>query len=173
MKIYNVRFNLLYNQEFIKERISENNNKRSLEEQIDVDEIEIDDEDNDNSFQVGATNLADAFLEGQDYLEDVFGEDDAIEDWEITGVQLIDLNVVNWPEKDCTCVSCLTERAAPEDCLNFEHTCSEKIEVAAEGWSEFTCPKCHEQILRDCIIGSNGHYLYVNINKEKDDGKKS
>jgi hypothetical protein len=168
MRIYNVRFDLRYSTKFIKERISENNDKRSLEEKIDVDEMEIDDEDNDNHFQVGATDLAKAYLEAQDYLEMIFEDDEAIEDWDITGVNLIDLDIVNWPgdnEEDCQCLHCRTERAAPEDRLKFTHVCGQEVEIVADGWEQISCenPKCHDQIYRDRIIGSNGNYLYLNI----------
>ena len=170
MKIYNVGFDLLYNKDYIKEKISENNNKRILEEQIDVDEMDIDNEDNGNHFQVGATNIADAYLEAQEYLEIVFGDDDAVEDFEITGVQLLELNVVNWPH---SCNFCDADGKADEDVLQFdcvgkENKCKFHFRVT-DGWDTLQCPECGYNVDRDNLIGSGGKYTIVNIKGNKED----
>lgn len=170
MKIYNVSFQLRYNVEYIREKIKkENENNMSVEDTVNYNNMEINNgDDEDNNFQVGAINLPQAYVEAESYLEEIFDEDEVVDSWDITGINVMDLDIVNWPNDgaECQCLTCRTERAAPEDRLNFEHDCSEKIEIVADGWSEFTCPKCGKQIYRDRIVGSNGHYLYINIDKE-------
>ena len=118
----------------------------------------------DGHFDIGSDSLANAFLEGSEYLDNAVGEDD----YEITGVvEREDINVVNWPgdNEDCQCDSCRTERAAPEDRISFSCSCGYDIIIITD-FKDFQCPNCKKVISRDRVIGSNGNYVLLNIDKE-------
>jgi len=122
---------------------------------------------------IGAPDFDTAWDWATEMLDQVFPPIDDIPQYELNGVKEIQgMDILNWPEEECQCVGCRTERAAEEDKLRFVHHCGEEISVVYDGWETINCPKCHEEIYRDKIVGSNGHYIYININggsKNKED----
>ena len=126
----------------------------------------VEEEDEDTSTQklngrvdVGANNVGSAFVEAMEFLNSEIGEDN----WNITSIkEITKMNLINWPgdNDECQCLSCRTERAAPEDTIQFKHNCGGDIRVVESGWEKITCPNCNKEIFRDRIIGSNGNYIF-------------
>ena len=135
-----------------------------VEEQEDGNEEEIS-----GIFHVGANVLGQAYIDAFQYLDIHIGE----KKYAIDSVkEKKKINLINWPNEgdDCQCVSCRTARAAEEDKITFDHTCGQSISIVADGWDKIICPNCQKEILRDRIIGSNGNYTFLNIDKDNKKG---
>ena len=155
MNIYTVNFYFVVN-------VDEEGN--IIENEDDIDENNSHLGKAEGKFGIGSNNIENALLQAIDYLNENVGEDE----WYISSIAEIDeLNVVNWPGEndDCQCVACRTERAAPEDKITFECYCGLGITIVND-FNEFVCPNCGKEILRDRIIGSNGNYVLMKIDKE-------
>ena len=116
-------------------------------------------------FHLGASNLIDAVSLSLDHLDELFGEDayDIISTVELPGV-----NVVNWPgDEETDCPICKAKDAPPDDTISFLCSCGKEIKIMNDGWVMARCHDCSREIFRDRIIGSNGHYILLDIDKEK------
>jgi hypothetical protein len=115
-------------------------------------------------FHLGAFNLLEAVGLSIDHLEEIFEENeyDIISTTELAGV-----NVINWAGENDGCPICQAKDAPPEDTIDFLCTCGKTIKVMNEGWESVQCHDCSKEIYRDRIIGSNGHYILLDIDKEK------
>lgn len=115
-------------------------------------------------FHVGAYSLPKAFLEASKYLDEHIGEDE----YEITTIKEKDkINIINWPNDgdDCQCLACRTERAAAEDRIRFTcKGCGADL-IVVDDWQEIQCPSCGIPILRDRLIGKNGQFVMMDIDK--------
>lgn len=142
-----------------------------LIQEEDLDKIETggDEEEISGMFHLGAYNIGQAFLDAHKYLDEHIGEGK----YEVTKIkEKKNINIINWPDEDgdCQCVACRTERAAEEDRITFQHSCGSSICIIADGWDKIVCPNCQKEILRDRIIGSNGNYTFLNIDKDDKKG---
>lgn len=115
------------------------------------------------SFELGAESLGEAFIEATEFLEAQLDEGD----YDIVSVTLLDINILNWPGdgEPCPCVWCRTERSAEEDKVSFVHSCGGEIKVVSDGWDSMLCPRCGEVILRDRLVGSGRVLTFLDIDK--------
>jgi hypothetical protein len=145
---------------------------RTFEDPTEEEILELGLEDDDikiieDTFHLGSYNLVDATSLATDHLDELFQDDD----YDIISVaELKGVNIVNWPDQhdgECGCPFCKAENAAPEDVLIFSCSCDEQIKVMANGWEKIHCPKCYREIAREKVLGTNGHYFLVDVDKKE------
>lgn len=121
-----------------------------------TDEFEI----HEGKFEVGAINLASAYVQADKFLEIKCEEK-----YEIISIKNIrKINLINWPGENepCQCPSCRTERAAPEDIIEFQCSCGEQFRLI-DDFGIIQCEKCEKIIRREDLIGSGKNYTLIDI----------
>ena len=163
MKVYNVKYTT------------------DLKNMIGADEVQalemepLDEHPETFVFQICALDYRQANEIAYGMIEEVLGEG---KEYEIEGIDLVDgVFISNWSmdleeeeHDEHSCPFCGIQFIPPDDCLNFECSCGEKISVIPEGWETIQCPneKCGNIIKRTSVIDVNGKWVLRQNDLEED-----
>jgi hypothetical protein len=114
-----------------------------------------------DDFEVGSENIAGAYIIGDEFLKIMYKDDESV--CEIISVNLLPVNIINWPGdgEPCDCPYCRTERAAPEDIIEFDCSCGKKHKFI-DDFGMIKCD-CGKFIRREDLVGNNGNFTLIDI----------